>query len=59
MNERQRAAVAELVKVNRLQAEIIDTLFVELAQHISVEEAGRLPCLDSIYEAANIMKHYE
>ena len=59
MNERQRAAVSELVKVNKLQAEIINTLFLELAQHISVEEAERLPVLDAMHEAANIMKHYE
>ncbi len=40
--------------VIRIQSGIIDELFLLLMQHISTEEAGNLPCVDRINQAARI-----
>lgn len=38
----------------RIQSGVIDELFLLLMQHISMEEAGNLPCIDRINQAAQI-----
>lgn len=40
--------------VIRIQSGIIDELFILLMQHISAEEAGNLPCVTRINQAAQI-----
>lgn len=45
--ERQNAII-------RIQSGVIDDLFVLLMQHISAEEADRLPVLDKINQAASL-----
>lgn len=40
--------------VIRIQSGIIDELFILLMQHISTEEAGNLPCVARINQAAQI-----
>lgn len=47
--ERQNAII-------RIQSGVIDDLFVLLMQHISAEEADRLPVLDKINQAASLRK---
>lgn len=38
----------------RIQSGVIDELFLLLMQHVSMEEAGNLPCIDRINQAAQI-----
>ncbi|MCM1026075.1 MAG: hypothetical protein NC432_06545 [Roseburia sp.] len=38
----------------RIQSGVIDELFILLMQHISAEEAGSLPCVARINQAAQI-----
>lgn len=38
----------------RIQSGVIDELFILLMQHISADEAGALPCIDRINQAAQI-----
>lgn len=38
----------------RIQSGVIDELFLLLMQHVSMEEAGNLPCIDRINQAARI-----
>lgn len=40
--------------VIRIQSGVIDELFQLLMQHITAEEAGRLPCIARINQAAEI-----
>lgn len=40
----------------RIQSGVIDELFLLLMQHISAEEAGNLPCIARINQAAEIRK---
>ena len=44
--------VETLETITRLQAEVITELFTLLQQHISAEEADRLPCVAKINTAA-------
>lgn len=59
MTAREIAAFRELAYANRLQAEVIDSLFGELCLHISEEEAGAHPSLQMMKEAAEIAKSFE
>lgn len=43
----------------RLQSEIIDDLFGLLMQHISSDEAGELPIIQKINEAARLQQEIE
>lgn len=45
--ERQNAII-------KIQSGVIDELFLLLMQHISAEEAGELPCIARINQAAEI-----
>ena len=38
----------------KIQSGVIDELFLLLMQHISAEEAGELPCIARINQAAEI-----
>lgn len=38
----------------KIQSGVIDELFLLLMQHITPEEAGQLPCIDRINQAAQI-----
>lgn len=38
----------------RIQSGVIDELFLLLMQHVSMEEAESLPCIDRINQAAQI-----
>lgn len=46
-------------EIIRTQSEIIDDLFLLLMQHISVEEADRLPVVDKINHAAEICREID
>ena len=46
-------------EIIRLQSEVIDDLFRELMQHITPEEAGSLPVIGRINEAARIRAEIE
>lgn len=50
--ERQSAII-------RLQSSVIDDLFLLLAQHISADEADRLPCIEKINLAARLRADIE
>lgn len=54
------ATVTELVEgqneIIRIQTKVIDELFALLMQHISADEAGRLPCLEKIDQAVTLRK---
>lgn len=52
-------AVEMQSKVIKLQADIIDELFIVLLQHISAEEAEKLAVTDKIKEAANLHAELE
>lgn len=45
-----------LTEITKIQAEVIDDLFLLLMQHITAEEADRLPVLDKIAHAAEIRR---
>lgn len=45
--------------VIRIQSDVIDELFLLLMQHISAEDAGALPCIEKINEAARIRQEIE
>lgn len=47
---------AILTEITKLQAEVIDDLFLLLMQHITAEEADRLPVIDKINRAATIRR---
>ncbi len=54
--------VDTLNTIIRLQADVIDELFILLMQHISVSEANNLPVIKRINEAAALradIKEYE
>jgi len=46
--------VERLNTITRLQASIIDELFLLLMQHITVDEADKLAVVDRINEAARL-----
>ncbi|MBQ9692492.1 MAG: hypothetical protein IJV70_04975 [Clostridia bacterium] len=52
------SSLAETVEqqnaVIRLQSEVIDELFILLLQHITAEEADRLPAIEKINTAAKL-----
>ena len=50
---------AILTEITKLQAEVIDDLFLLLMQHITAEEADRLPVIDKINRAANLHKEID
>lgn len=50
--ERQNAII-------KIQSGVIDELFLLLMQHISAEEAGELPCIARINQAAKIRARIE
>lgn len=43
----------------RMQSEVINELFLLLSQHIAVEELDRLPCVDTINQAAEMRRFIE
>lgn len=52
MNPLQIVELLDAVTV--LQAEVISDLFALLLQHISADEADRLPCVEKINRAASL-----
>lgn len=61
--ETQRDKLAQVMEhqsaIIRLQSSVIDDLFLLLAQHISAEEADRLPCIQKINLAARLRAEIE
>ena len=57
MNDLQ--IVETLETITRLQAEVITELFTLLQQHISAEEADRLPCVSKLNAAAGLRADLE
>lgn len=49
-------AVERLTAITKIQAEVINDLFLLLMQHITAEEAGRLPVVDKINLAADLRR---
>lgn len=43
----------------RIQSSVIDELFLLLMQHISAEDANKLPVVDRINQAAEIRREIE
>ena len=52
--DRLLETVALQSEVTKIQAEVIDELFLLLMQHISAEEADKLPVIEKINQAAAI-----
>lgn len=50
--------IAKLIEANKLQGEIIDSLFMELLQYRSVDEA-EMPYKDKMERVAEIMRDYQ
>lgn len=50
--------ISKLTEANRLQAEIIDSLFIELMQYRSVDEA-EMPYKQKMERVAEIMRDYQ
>lgn len=50
--------IAKLIEANKLQSEIIDSLFIELMQYRSVDEA-EMPYKQKMERVAEIMRDYQ
>ena len=56
MDESIIEVIDRLNEITRLQAEVINDLFVVLAQHMTVDELDNLPVVTKINEVAAIRK---
>lgn len=58
-NGRALEVVEKQDAIIRIQSSVIYDLFQLLMQHISADEANRLPCVEKINEAARIRQEIE
>lgn len=54
VNENIEKVVQKQSAIIRMQSNVIDELFLLLMQHISVDEAENLKCIETINEAAKL-----
>lgn len=48
-----------IIRIQSIQSDVIDELFLLLMQHVSADEVDRLPCVERINEAARIRREIE